>query len=82
MGKLGISATDCAVLPAGLCAVAMAPEGLQLFFRFALFVIVASLLSIANLPRDSAEFVVSVLALITGVVLAALVMLVEWWSRR
>lgn len=60
----------------------MLGEGLKLFLRVAVFLIVVSLALVFLVPRDSAEFVISVLSLIIGLVLLGLCLLVEWWSRR
>ena len=60
----------------------MLGEGLKLFLRVAVFLIVVSLALVFLVPRDSAEFVISVLSLIIGLVLLGLCLLAEWWSRR
>lgn len=60
----------------------MLGEGLKLFLRVAVFLIVVSLALVFLVPRDSAEFVISVLSLIIGLVLLGLCLLVEWLSRR
>lgn len=60
----------------------MLGEGLKLFLRAAVFLIVVSLVLIFLVPRDSAEFVISVLSLIVGLLLLGLALLAEWWGRR
>lgn len=60
----------------------MLGEGLKLFLRVAVFLIVVSLALVFLVPRDSAEFVISVLSLIIGLILLGLCLLAEWWSRR
>lgn len=60
----------------------MAPEGLKLYLRLGIFISALSLLCVFAVPRGSAEFVVSVLALIVGLTLTGLVMLVSWWLGR
>lgn len=60
----------------------MLGEGLKLFLRVAVFLIVVSLALVFLVPRDSAEFVISVLSLVIGLVLLGLCLLAEWLSRR
>jgi hypothetical protein len=60
----------------------MAPGGLKLFFRLGMFVTLTALFLVFTVPRDSAEFVVSVLSLIIGVTLLLLIAIVSWWSQR
>jgi hypothetical protein len=60
----------------------MAPEVLKLFFRIGMFVTLAALFLVFTVPRGTAEHVVSVLSLIIGLTLLALVAVVSWWSRR
>ena len=60
----------------------MLGEGLKLFLRAAVFLIVVSLALILLVPRDSAEFVISVLSLIVGLLLLGLTLLAHWWGRR
>ena len=55
----------------------MSGDGLKLFARAGMFVVVLSLLLIVWVPHDSAEFVVSVLSLIIGLVLVILAFLVR-----
>jgi uncharacterized membrane protein YccC len=60
----------------------MAPEVLKLFFRLGMFITIAALFLVFTVPRGTAEYVVSVLSLIIGLVLIALVAAVSWWSRK
>lgn len=60
----------------------MLGEGLKLFLRAAVFLIVVSLALILLVPRDSAEFVISVLSLMVGLLLLGLTLLAHWWGRR
>lgn len=60
----------------------MLGEGLKLFLRAAMFIIIVSLALIVLVPRDSAEFVISVLSLIVGLLLLGLSLLADWWGRR
>lgn len=57
-------------------------DGLKLFLRAGVFLVVLSLLLIFLVPRDSAEFVVSVLSLLIGVVLVVLALAAHGWGRR
>lgn len=54
-------------------------DGLKLFLRAGVFLVALSLLLVVSVPRDSAEFVVSVLSLLIGLVLVILSLL---WGRR
>jgi hypothetical protein len=60
----------------------MAPEALKLFFRLGMFITIAALLLVLTVPKGTAEYVVSVLSLVVGLVLLALVAVVSWWSRK
>jgi hypothetical protein len=60
----------------------MAPEALKLFFRLGMFITVAALLLVFAVPKGTAEYVVSVLSLVVGLVLLTLVAVVSWWSRK
>ena len=60
----------------------MSGDGPKLFARAGMFVVVLSLLLIVWVPRDSAEFVVSVLSLIIGLVLVVLAFLVRGGGGR
>lgn len=60
----------------------MNPGGLKLFFRLGLFVTLTALFLVFTVPRGSAEYVVSVLSLLTGLVLLGLVLIVSFWSGR
>lgn len=57
----------------------MSPEAGQAWFRVGVFLTLVSLLVLPFQPRDSAEFVVTVLALLSGLLLLALV---AWLVRR
>ena len=60
----------------------MAPEGLRLFFRLGVFVTLTALFLVFNVPRGTAEYVVSVLSLFIGATLILLVLVASWWTRR
>ncbi len=57
-------------------------DGLKLFLRAGVFLVVVSLLLLFLVPRDSAEFVVSALSLVIGSVLVVLVLAAHGWGRR
>ena len=59
----------------------MAPEGLQLFLRAGVFIALVSLFMVFLIPRESAEFVVSVCSLGVGITLIVLVIVVNRWTR-
>lgn len=59
----------------------MLGEGLKLFFRAGVFLVIAALLLLFLVPRGSAEFVVTILTLLIGALLVALSLLVQWWRR-
>ena len=54
----------------------------KLFFRAGLFLVAASLLLLLRVPRGSAEFVVTVLTLLVGVLLVRVSLLAQFWRRR
>lgn len=60
----------------------MNPGGLKLFFRLGVFVVLVALFLVFTVPRDSAEFVISVLSLLIGLILLGLILLVNWWGGR
>lgn len=60
----------------------MSPEALRAFFRFGVWITVVALILVFAVPRDSAEFVVSVCSLSTGLALLGLVTLVSRITRR
>jgi hypothetical protein len=60
----------------------MAPEALKLFFRLGMFITIAALLLVFTVPKGTAEYVVSVLSLVVGLILLTLVAVVSWWSRK
>lgn len=57
----------------------MSPESGQAWFRVGVFLTLISLLILPFQPRDSAEFIVTLLALLSGVLL---LILVGWLVRR
>ncbi len=57
-------------------------DGLKLFLRAGVFLVLVSLLLLFLVPRDSAEFVVSALSLVIGSVLVLLVLAAHGWGRR
>jgi len=57
----------------------MSPEAGQAWFRLGTFLVLMSLVSLLFVERGSAEFVVSVLALLIGL---AMLGLVAWIVRR
>jgi hypothetical protein len=63
-------------------AVNMAPEILKLFFRIGMFITIAAIFLTFTVPRGTAEYIVSVLSLIIGLVLLTLVAVLSWWSRK
>ena len=60
----------------------MSGDGLKLFARAGMFIVVLSSLLLFWVPRDSAEFVVSVLSLVIGLVLVLLAFLVRGGGGR
>lgn len=60
----------------------MSGDGLKLFARTGMFIVVLSLLLLFWVPRDSAEFVVSALSLLIGLVLVTLAFLVRGGGGR
>ncbi len=60
----------------------MSGDGLKLFARAGMFIVVLSLLLLFWVPRDSAEFVVSALSLLIGLVLVTLAFLVRGGGGR
>jgi len=60
----------------------MTPELLRIFFRIGMFVSVTALFLVLTVPRNTAEYVVSVMSLIVGVVLLGLVILVNLWTKK
>jgi hypothetical protein len=55
----------------------MGSDLLRTFFRSGMFIVLLSIVLILAVPRDSAEFVISVCSLAIGVTLLALVALVN-----
>jgi len=60
----------------------MSGDDLKLFLRAGVFLVALSLVLILLVPRGSAEFVVSVLSLLIGLVLVTLSLLMHGWGRR
>lgn len=60
----------------------MSPELLRIFFRIGMFVTATALFLVFTVPRNSAEYVVSVMSLIVGVVLLGLIVLVNVWTKK
>jgi protein-S-isoprenylcysteine O-methyltransferase Ste14 len=56
------------------------PQILSAGFRIAVFVTVTAVVLLAFEPRDSAEFIVSAMALAIGLIFVALVAVLVWWS--
>ncbi len=65
-----------------MAAFTLNPGGLKLFFRLGMFVTLVALFLVFVVPRNSAEFVVSVLSLVFGLALLGLIALFSWWMRR
>ncbi len=57
-------------------------DGLKLFLRAGVFLVLVSLLLLFLVPRDSAEFVVSAMSLVIGSVLVVLALAAHSWGRR
>lgn len=57
------------------------PDLLKAFFRSGVFIILVSVLMVLALPRDSAEFVISICSLTIGLALVGLVILVSRLAR-
>lgn len=60
----------------------MPGDGLKLFLRAGVFLVLMSLLLLLLVPRGSAEYVVTVLSLLTGLLLLVLSLLAHLWGRR
>ena len=60
----------------------MNPDALRAFFRAGVFIAGLALLLVFAVPRESAEFVVSVCSLMLGLALIGGVMLVTLLTRR
>ncbi len=56
-------------------------ELLQAFFRSGMFLVVVSVLLVLAVPRESAEFVISVCTLTMGITLLGLVILVNHMTK-
>lgn len=59
----------------------MAPDALQAFFRFGVFIAVSGVLLLFVLPSDSAEYIASACSLMIGVTMIGLVLLVQRWLK-
>jgi hypothetical protein len=59
----------------------MAPDALQAFFRFGVFVAVSAVLLLLVLPSDSAEYIASACSLVIGVTMIGMVLLVQRWMK-
>lgn len=60
----------------------MTPEYMRGFLRAGVFIALVSLLLIFLVPRDSAEFVISVCSLLMGLALVGIIALISWLARR
>lgn len=60
----------------------MTPELLRIFFRIGMFVTATALFLVLTVPRNSAEYVVSVMSLIVGITLLGLIVLVNLWTKK
>lgn len=60
----------------------MAPDLLKAFFRAGVFVAGTSIFLLFIVKRDSAEFVITILSLVIGLILIGLVSLASWYSNR
>ncbi len=60
----------------------MSPDVLKLFFRLAIFILLSSSFMVLVVPKNSAEFVVSVLSLVVGTLLMILVILVNIFGKK
>ena len=60
----------------------MNPQTGRIGFTMAVFITVTSVLLLPFLERDSAEFVVTVLSIITGLVMIALIAILARLGRR
>ncbi|MAS33363.1 MAG: hypothetical protein CL610_05115 [Anaerolineaceae bacterium] len=55
----------------------MSPDALRAFFRMGVWVTIVALILVVTVPRESAEFVVSICSLGVGVALISVVLLVQ-----
>ena len=60
----------------------MNPGILKIFFRMAIFITLTSIFLVIFVPRGTAEFVVSVLSLIIGLVFIVLIVIVNAFSKK
>ena len=60
----------------------MTPEGLRVYFRFGVWITVLSIFLILAVPKESAEFVVSVCSFAVGLTLLGMITLVSRAMRH
>jgi hypothetical protein len=60
----------------------MTPEFMRGFLRAGVFVAVVSLGLVFVVPRNSAEFIISVCSLLIGLTLIGLIVLFSWLGKR
>jgi hypothetical protein len=60
----------------------MSPDAGQAWFRLGTFLVLMSLVSFFFTPRDSAEFVISALSLVIGLLMLGMVTLIIKLSNR
>lgn len=60
----------------------MSPDLLKAFFTAGVFVAGTAIFLLFIVPRDSAEFVITVVSLGIGIVLMLLVWLMTWYTNR
>ena len=60
----------------------IAPEMLRVGVRMALLLILPAVVLLAILPRDSAEFTITIFTLGIGLFLLGFVALLTWWANR
>ena len=60
----------------------MSPEAGRQWFRLGFFISIISLILLPFQPRDSAEFVITVLSLIIGLIMLGLVAIIIKISKR
>lgn len=55
---------------------------LRLFFRMAMFITLTSIFLVLFVPRGTAEYVVSVMSLVVGLVLIVLIVLANRFTKK
>jgi hypothetical protein len=60
----------------------MSPDAGQAWFRLGTFLVLTSIIILPFQPRDSAEFVVAVLALVAGLLMLGIVTLIVKLTNR